>query len=88
VPALPPVVPQPGLAPQWPRSVIGSTHVPPQLICEPGHDTPQLPLLQTVPPVQCAPALLEPTTHPAVAPQKLGLVRGSMQVPLQLTRPI
>ena len=46
----------------------------------------QDPPLQTVPPVQVIPEL--PAAHVPVAPQYVGFVCGSTQVPLQLMRPI
>jgi hypothetical protein len=72
-------------APQYPRSVCGLIQVPPQLICEPGQDTPHVPPLQTLPAGQTAPPLpTSPVPQPAVAPQFNRLVLGSMHVPLQL----
>jgi hypothetical protein len=85
VPGLPPVTPQPSVAPQWVRSVAGSTQVPPQLTCEPGHETEQVPLLQTLPLAQTVPAVPLPLPQPAVAPQWVRSVAGSTQVPPQLT---
>ena len=57
-----------------------------------GHDTWQLPPLQTVPPVHVMPALPVPLPlglgpHPRVAPQLVGLLFGSTHVALQLTSP-
>jgi hypothetical protein len=50
VPADPnPPTPQPGVAPQCTRSLVGSTHVPLQLTSDPGHDTEQVPPLHTAP---------------------------------------
>ena len=69
------------------RFVKGSTHVPPQLIWPPGHETWQLPPLQTLPDAHAAPALPPPSPQPAVAPQFVRLVVGSMHVPPQLMRP-
>jgi hypothetical protein len=82
-PALTPVT-QPVVAPQWLRSVRGSTQTPPQLTWEPGHETEQVPELQTLPAAQIAPAL-SPVTQPVVAPQWLRSVRGSTQTPPQFT---
>jgi hypothetical protein len=59
--------------------------VPPQLICEPGQDTPHVPPMQTLPAVQTTPPLpVSPAPQPAVAPQLDRLVLGSTQVPPQL----
>ena len=62
--------------------------MPLQLICVPGHDTLQLPLPQTFPPLHVVPALPAPLPvgigpQPGVAPQYVGLVFGSMHVPPQ-----
>ena len=84
VPALPPATPHPAVAPQFGRLLNGSMQTPPQLICEPGHDTEQVPLPQTVPAAHGVPALPPATPHPAVAPQCVRLVSGSMQLPPQL----
>jgi hypothetical protein len=54
VPSLAPV--QSPEAPQYPRSVCGLTHVPLQLICEPGQDTAQVPAPQTWPAGQTLPS--------------------------------
>jgi hypothetical protein len=64
-PALPPA--QSPDAPQWARSVCALTHVPPQLICVPGHDVAHVPLLHTSPEAQAVPALAP--TQWVVAPQ-------------------
>src|SRR5712671_4825955 len=47
--------------------------------------SPQLPLLQTVPPVHTMPPLPKPTPQPPVAPQWLGSLAGSMQRPAHAT---
>jgi hypothetical protein len=48
VPLLPvPFEPQPAVAPQCMASLVGSTQLPPQLICVPGHDTEHAPALHT-----------------------------------------
>jgi len=83
-PLLPPAAPHPVVAPQLVRLVRGSTHVPPQLICRPGQETPQLPFAQTLPAAHEEPALPPPTPHAPVAPQFERLVNGSMQTPPQL----
>lgn len=44
-------------APQYPRSLVGLTQMPPQLTCEPGQDTAHTPLLQTWPAAQTVPSL-------------------------------
>jgi hypothetical protein len=44
-------------------------HVPPQLICVPGHDTWQLLLTHTLPFEHAAPLLPASIPHPNVAPQ-------------------
>jgi hypothetical protein len=59
-------------------------HVPPQLICVPGHDTWHVPLLQTLPLVQAVPAVPPAALQVPLAPQLEGLVLGSMQTPPQL----
>jgi hypothetical protein len=59
--------------------------VPPQLTCEPAHDSAHVPPLQTLPAVHAVPALpVPPTPQPAVAPQLSRLVSASTQVPPQL----
>jgi hypothetical protein len=85
VPALPPETPQPLVAPQWIGSVVGSTQMPLQFTCEPGHDTEQVPALHTCPLAHALPALPPERPHPAVAPQWIGSVVGSTHVPLQFT---
>jgi hypothetical protein len=63
-------MPQPVVAPQWIGSVVGSTQTPLQLTCEPGHDTEQVPALQTWPLAQLIPVMpLPPLPQPSVAPQ-------------------
>jgi hypothetical protein len=86
VPTLPPLVPQPAVAPQCTSLVFGSTHEPPQLISLPGHATAQALELHTSPSArQLLPALpLPPMPQPVVAPQYWLLLVGSTQVPLQL----
>ena len=86
VPALPPLArPHPAVAPQLLRLVCGSMQVPPQLICEPGHETWHVPLPQTLPFVHAVPALPDPPTPQApVAPQCEGLESGSTQMPSQM----
>jgi hypothetical protein len=68
-PPLPPETPQPAVAPQWRRSVLGSTHAPLQFTCVPGHDTEHAPALHTWPLAHVAPATPPETPQPAVAPQ-------------------
>jgi hypothetical protein len=69
VPELPPSAPHPAVAPQFVTLVVGSMHVPAQLISLPGHDTWQLPVLHTFPLLHDVPAKPPVTPHPAVAPQ-------------------
>jgi hypothetical protein len=62
------------------------THVPPQLISLPGHETEQLPLLHTSPAGHCVPGLpASPSPQAPVAPQYWSSLDGSMHKPLQLT---
>lgn len=69
-PALPPLTPQPLVAPQLARLVAGSMQLPPQSISVPGQDTAQAPWLQALPLMQTVPALpLPDTPQPTVAPQ-------------------
>ena len=70
-PALPASpAPQPAVAPQNGLLVVGSMHVPPQLISLPGHDTAHSPLPHTWPGGHPWPAVpAPPTPQPAVAPQ-------------------
>jgi hypothetical protein len=83
---LPPLPPwQSLLAPQWLRSVPGSTQAPPQLICPPGQDTWQIPDVHTWPSAHTLPAL--PPRQSPVAPQCERSVPGSTHAPLQLTWP-
>jgi hypothetical protein len=87
VPALPvPPTPQPVVAPQYWLLLVGSTHVPLQLISLPGHVTAQPLGVQTSALlVQFWPALPWPfTPQPAVAPQYWLFAVGSMQLPPQL----
>jgi hypothetical protein len=72
-------------APQWALLVVGSMHVPLQLICEAGHETWHVPLLQTCPEEHAAPAFAP--LHVPDAPQYVRLDVGSIQVPLQLICP-
>jgi hypothetical protein len=65
-PAVPPL--QAPEAPQCVPSVCGSTHTPPQLICEPGHVTWQVPATHTVPVSEQSSPSLTPAQLP-VAPQ-------------------
>ena len=60
-------------------------HVPPQLIWLPGQETLHVPPLHTLPFVHALPALPPPFPQSPVAPQCVGLSRGSMQVPPQFT---
>jgi len=85
IPALPPIAPpQPAVAPQLVGLVSRSMHTPPQLICEPGQETWQLPPLHTLPFVHAVPAVPPATSHAPLAPQLERLVWGSMHVPPQL----
>jgi hypothetical protein len=87
VPVLPaPPAPQPAVAPQWCWSDEGSTHLPPQLISLPGHETEHVPPLQTCPDGHCVPGLpAPPAPHAPVAPQYWSSFDGSMHKPLQFT---
>jgi hypothetical protein len=78
--------PQLAVAPQLVRLVVGSTHVPLQSICDPGHETWQLPPAHTVPLAHDAPTPPSPPTpHALLEPQLLRLVFGSTHTPPQLT---
>jgi len=86
VPAVPtPSVAHPAVAPQYCPLVVGSMHEPPQLTSVPRHDVVQEPSEQTCPDGHASPAVpLSPVPHCPVAPQKMSLDVGSMQVPPQL----
>jgi hypothetical protein len=86
-PPTPPPVPHPTVAPQWPRSLDGSTHAPPQFTCEPGHETEHAPALQTCPVAHAVPAAPPLTPHPVVAPQWVRSLAGSTHLPAQFTCP-
>jgi hypothetical protein len=77
---------QSAVAPQWLRSVEGMTQMPAQFTCPVGHETLQVPLLQTSPALQTAPAC--PLPHAPLAPQWSRSMRGSTQVPPQFTSPV
>jgi hypothetical protein len=85
VPGVPPPLPHKPVAPQLLALVLGSMQTPPQLICVPGHDTLQAPALHTFPFVHARPALPPPFPQSPVAPQLVGLVSGSTQIPPQFT---
>jgi hypothetical protein len=89
LPALPPGAPHPGVAPQKLLFVVGSTHVPPQLMRPTWQLGLHVPALQMVPDEQGLPAdpPASAAPQPAVAPQYALLVLGSTHVPLQLIRP-
>jgi hypothetical protein len=76
------------VAPQFVVLERGSTQLPPQSICDPGHDTWQLPFAQTLPLLHAVPAFpvapASPRPHPPLAPQFELLVRGSTHTPPQL----
>jgi hypothetical protein len=82
-----PKLPQPIVAPQKLRFVRGSTHVPLHSTSPCWQETEHEPALQTSPLAQITPAVPPELPHPEVAPQKLRLVSGLTQVPLQFTRP-
>src|SRR5436305_1445996 len=84
VPAVPEAALHVPLAPQLVELVLGSMQMPPQLICVPGHETWHVPLLHTLPLVQAVPAVPDAALHVPLAPQLVGLVLGSMQMPPQL----
>ena len=87
-PALPASTPQPSDAPQLERLVCGSTQLPPQLTRPAWQEMAQVPALHTCPWAQLAPALPPlGLPQPAVAPQLLRLVSGSMHVVPHLMRP-
>ncbi len=67
--------------------VSGSMHVPPQLIWLPGHDTEHAPFAQTFPLEHAVPDEPPSAPHPALAPQLVRLVNGSMQLPPQSIDP-
>jgi len=71
--------------PQCAGSKRGSTQTPLHAMTGARQLVRQLPIVHTLPALQAAPALppIAPP-QPAVAPQLLGLVRGSMHVPAQL----
>jgi hypothetical protein len=77
------------VAPQKALLDAGSTQLPPQLISVPGHETWQVPVLQTWPARQGIPALppASPVPQPDVAPQNVRSVWGFTHVPPQLTSP-
>jgi hypothetical protein len=82
VPAEPPPIPQPTVAPQCKRSVAGTMHAPLQLTCPTAQEVEHAPALHTSPDAQIAPSLM-PMQSP-LAPQKSRLLAGWMQVPPQL----
>ena len=73
------------VAPQNPRSVCGSTHLPPQFTRPAWQETWQLPALHTWPDVHAVPA--DAPLQVPLAPQKARSVAGFTQVPPQLTKP-
>ncbi|WP_049949392.1 hypothetical protein [Sorangium cellulosum] len=75
------------LAPQWSRSVSGSTHVPPHATSPLWHDSSHRPApLQISPSAHASPASL-PSQSP-LAPQWSRSVSGSMHVPSHATSPL
>jgi hypothetical protein len=86
-PGLPlPPAPQAPVAPQFAALVVGSTQMPPQLICPPGQETWHVPPEHTLPTAQAVPGVpFPPAPHAPVAPQLERLVSGSTQTPPQLT---
>jgi hypothetical protein len=93
LPAVPAsATPQPAVAPQKLGLVVGSTHVACPLTVQRtrffAQVAWQVPTEQISPPPQVVPAVpASPTPHPGVAPQKVLLLVGSTQAPLQATCP-
>jgi len=73
------------VAPQNPRSVCGSTHLPPQSTSPVWQESWQVPALHTWPPPHAAPEVV-PLQAP-LAPQKARSVCGFTHLPLQFTDP-
>jgi hypothetical protein len=86
-PGLPPPGPHPVVAPQFVRLVVGSMHVPPQLMRPAWQESAHAPPLQTCPAVHDVPPDPPPTPHAPAAPQCVRSVVGSMHVPPQLMSP-
>ena len=80
-PALPPVTPQPAVAPQYVLLVSGLMHAVPQMIWPTGQAHVPAWHVRPVIVVQFWPALPPVTPQPAVAPQYVLLVSGLMQLP-------
>jgi hypothetical protein len=75
-------------APQWRGFVLGSVHVPPQLTRPAPHVVWHAPLEHTWPEGHAPPGEpASPAPQAPVAPQYWLLLRGSMQLPPQLTSP-
>lgn len=86
-PALPPLSPQPAVAPQLARLELGSTQMPPHSI-KPGWQlTKQLPFEQMRPVPQVEPAVLSAALQLPLAPQCALLLAGSTQRPSHATVP-
>jgi hypothetical protein len=77
VPALPPLLPHPCVAPQNVLFVVGSTHLPAQITWLPGHDRAHLPLLHASPVGHTVPQ----------APQWFGSLCSSTHCPLHSVSP-
>jgi hypothetical protein len=85
-PAMPPLTPQPAVAPQYVLLLVGSMHEPPHATSVPGQ--PQPLVVHTAPGMQLMPALPPAVPQPAVAPQYCVLLVGSTQLPPQLIWPL
>jgi hypothetical protein len=75
------------VAPQFVRLVVGSMHVPPQLMRPAWHESAHEPPLQTCPAVHDVPPDPPPTPQAPDAPQCVRSVVGLMQLPPQLMSP-
>jgi hypothetical protein len=86
VPAEPPLIPQPVVAPQWFMSAPGSTHVPLQSIIGGGQAVTHAPFEHDEPVGHACPAEpTPPTPQPGEAPQYADEPLGSTQLPPQRT---
>jgi hypothetical protein len=87
LPAPPPPLPQPGVAPQKRRLVLGSTHVPVQLTNPVSQESEHSPALHTSPAAQAWPDVPPSASQSAVAPQWSRSLAGSMHAPSHFTSP-